>query len=528
VTSSPNQRLIRRLSIPEFDEFLAFLSEPRFYKVLHMKILMICKGEYYNFMPVIADALQRQYGHRVSAMTFATPTARLEKMRVFEQTYNLAAYLKQEIPYYDIDDCIHDLQDLELSGELENLNVMAYADRIIRQYPFERVLKILAGVCRFWEKLFREMRPDAVVGEVACTSEWIAWSFARTSNIQYLIPYPGPLPKRFNFVRSPAGGWDSAETLYRTAKERGLSAQQTRLAEEFVSTFRGKRLRSAIHAPAFRSPMKFDRTSLATLMQRAKRVPFRVRTYLEDGNFEIGSYNGAPPWEPVLKDLLRIVRHVVCEATIFEARITPGKKIYFPLHVQPEFTIDVRAPYYTNQLALIENIAKSVPSGYRLVVKDHPGMRGGRHLRYYRELRKLYNVQLLSPSFDSHHIIQSCDAVVTIVGTTAWESILYEKPVVAVGPLAYSFFDLIYNCRNVSDLPRLLLDAIRGFRPDHDLLLKFVWATLESAHHGEWHDPLATPSVLERSNIKSIANAIVMELDRKQYREVAAALPVWA
>ncbi len=366
-----------------------------------MKILMICKGEYYEFMPVIAGAIKRQHGHSLSAMTFATPTADLNKMRVFDEIHNLAGYLKQQVPGYDIDECIQYLRELELSDELANLNVMIYADRIIRQYPFESVLKILAGVCRFWDKLFREVRPDAVLGEVACASEWIAWSFARRSNIQYLIPYPGPLPKRFNFVRSPAGGWDSAETLYRAAKERGLSAQQTRLAEDFVSTFRAKRLRSAIHAPAFRSPMKFDRTTVATLFQRAQRVPFRVRTYLEDGHFEVGSYNGTPPWEPVLKDLLRIVRHMVCETTMFETRITRAKKIYFPLHVQPEFTIDVRAPFCTNQLALIENIAKSVPSGYRLVVKDHPGMRGCRPLSYYREIRKLYNAQLLSPSVDS-------------------------------------------------------------------------------------------------------------------------------
>ena len=78
-------------------------------------------------------------------------------MRVFDQVYNLAAYLKQEVPHYDIDECIQYLQDLELSGELEDLNVMAHADRIIRQYPFERVVKILAGICRFWQQLFGEL-----------------------------------------------------------------------------------------------------------------------------------------------------------------------------------------------------------------------------------------------------------------------------------------------------------------------------------------------------------------------------------
>lgn len=489
-----------------------------------MKILMICKGEYYYFMPAIAYSLKRQYGHDVSAMTFATRTAKLATMGVFDHVYNLAEHLKQEVPRYDFDECVSYLQRLERDGDIENLNVMAYADRIVRRYPFDRVVKILAGVCRFWDRLFREMRPDAVVGEVACASEWIAWSFAQRAGITYLIPYPGPLPKRFYFVRSPAGQWDLAETFYRSAKERPLSREQARAAEDFLFTFRAKRLRSDIHAPAFCSPLRFDRTTVSHLLQRAQRIPFRVGTYWEDGYWEVGSYNGTPPWEPVLKDLVRIARHLLCETTIFETKVTKGKKLYFPLHVQPEFTIDVRAPFYTDQRALVENIAKSIPSGYHLIVKEHPGMRGYRPLNYYRDLGKLYNVQLVSPCLDSHDLILHSDAVLTIVGTTALEGILYEKPVVAMGPLAYSFCDLLYNCQCASDLPSTLREALWEFRSRRDLLLKFVWAILESANPGEWHDPLATPSVLEPANIAKIAASIVKECEVARGREPAASL----
>lgn len=476
-----------------------------------MNILMICKGHYHTFMPAIADVLKEQ-GHTVNAMTFGTPTARLREMRAFDQVHNLAAYLRERVPRYDLDECVNYLQGLEFSGQLETLNVMAYADRIIRQYSFETIIKILTGVCRFWAQLLGELRPDAIVGEVACASEWVAWSFANRRAIQYLIPWPAPIPRRFYFVRSPTGRWEPAERLYEEAKEHGLSAEQAASAEQFLSMFRAQRLRSAIHAPAFRAPVKVDRLALQKVLQRASRIPFRVQTYLEDGYFEVGSYNGTPPWESVLKDLLRIVRHIAYEGTVFETKVAGGKKIYFPLHVQPEFTIDVRAPFCTNQFALVENIAKSAPTGYRVVVKDHPGMRGYRNLNYYRELKKLYNVQLLSPSVDSHDIIQGSDAVLTIVGTTAWESILYEKPVVAFGPLGYGFFDLLYQCSTMSELPSILSDAIRGFRPNRDLLLKFIWAALESAHHGEWHDPLATPSVLEPANIANVAESILLEI----------------
>jgi hypothetical protein len=490
-----------------------------------LKLLMVCKGEYYSFMPAIASALKSRYGHKVSAMTFATPTAQLRTMQVFDAVYNLAAYLKREVPHYDLDECINYLQRLELAEVLETVNVMAYADRIIRSYSFERVLTILTGVCRFWEKLFHEAQPDVVVGEVACASEWIAWSLAKAQGIHYLIPYSGPIPRRFFFVRSPVGGWDSTELLYREAKERGLSAEQTLLAEDFLSTFRVRKMRSPIHAPAFRSPVTLDRTAWDRLVQRIKRVPFRVRTHLEDSYFEVGSYNGTAPWEGALKDLLRMARHLVGEAVIFDTDALPGQKVYFPLHVQPEFNIDVRAPFCTNQLALIESIAKSIPVGYRLVVKDHPGMRGYRPMSYYRQLKRLYNVQLLSPAIDSHSIIQNSEVVLTIVGTTAWEGILYERPVVAFGPLAYRSFDLLYNCPNASDLPSVLAEAIRGFRPNHNLLLKFIWATLESAHHGEWHDPLATPSVLDPDNVEKIAGAIISEANVR-YASEPASMPI--
>lgn len=472
---------------------------------------MICKGEYYGFMPQIAGALKQEYGHSVEALAFATPTAELPCMGVFDQVHNHAAYLKKHVPTYNLDECVSYLQGLELSGAVAELNVITYADRIIRQHPFEFVVKTIAGTCRFWEDLLRRVEPDAIVGEVACASEWIGWCLSRRRRIPYLIPYPGPLPKRFYFVRSPAGGWDAAEALYREVKNNGLTPEQVRVAEEFLATFRRTRLRSAIHAPAFRSPVTLDGARIDQLKKRAQRVPFRVRTYLEDGKFEVGSYNGRPPWEPVWKDLRRILRHL-SQSRMFEKEIAPGPKVYFPLHVQPEFTIDVRAPFCTNQLALIENIAKSIPSGYRLIVKDHPGMRGLRNSHYYRDLKSLYNVQLVSPSLDSHSIIQSSTALLTIVGTTAWEGILYEKPVVAFGPLGYKFFDLLYACETISELPAILSNAIHGYTPNYDLLLKFVWAMLDTAHHGEWHDPLATPAVLEPANIGKIARAIVSEI----------------
>src|SRR5260370_21950324 len=159
-------------------------------------------------------------------------------------------------------------------------------------------------------------------------------------------------------------------------------------------------------------------------------------------------------------------------------RVTGGRKMYFALHAQPEFTVDVRAPFYRNQLAVVENIAKSIPSGYSLVVKDHPAMKGRRPLSFYRELRKLYNVQLVSTALDSHELIEQCDVILTITGSVAWEAILLEKPVVVLSPPCYGFYDQAFVCNHFSDLGAMLSDVLKNFRPDRELLQRFVGALL--------------------------------------------------
>jgi hypothetical protein len=476
-----------------------------------MKILLICKGEYRYWFPKVAASLKQQYGCTVSAMTFSTRTARiLERTRKFDGVHNLAAHLKHWFPRSDTQQCVQRLQELDLYGELGgSLNTMVYSDRIISRYSLETVTKIIAGVYDFWDSRFKEGQFDAVVGEIASASEWIAWVLANKLDIPYLVPYPAPLTNRFFFLQSPTGAWERAEELYERAKATGLSRKEAQLAEDFLCAFRANKPKPSLHPLSSRSPFHLD---VRLLVQRIARIPFRVRTYLEDGYFEVGSYDGTHPWDSVWTDLLRLLRHAASELAIFETQVSKSKKVYFPLHVQPEFTIDVRAPFCSNQLALIDNIAKSVPMGYRLVVKEHPAMRGYRNLTYYREIKKLYNVQLLSPLVDSHNLIRDSDAILTIVGTTAWEGILYEKPVVAFGPLCYGFFDLLYHCKNIADLPLILSEAIRAFKPDRDLLLKFVWAMLGSAHEGLWDSPLRSPSVTDEHNISKLATAIVSEL----------------
>jgi hypothetical protein len=352
------------------------------------------------------------------------------------------------------------------------------------------------------------VRPDTIIGEIACATEWVGYCVAQNLNITYLAPCGTPVANRVFFVQAPQSNWEAAEQLYKEIKGKDLTPGQAKIAEEFLHGFRATKAKPPFLTRSLRSPFHLDANQFA---KRVQRTPFRIQTYFEDGYFEVGSYHGTPPWEPIWHDLLRVFRHVVYESLVFKTEIPGGRKVYFPLHVQPEYTTDVRAPFYTNQSALIENIAKSVPMGYRVVVKEHPGMKGERKLSYYRALKNLYNVELLSPSVDSHDLILGSDVSLTITGTTAWESILYEKPTIAFGPLCYRYCELVYQCKNVTELPELITEAIRNFRPDRTLLLKFIWSFLAVAHTFQWGDAIGDPGVLEKENLERIAKAILWD-----------------
>ena len=69
--------------------------------------------------------------------------------------------------------------------------------------------------------------------------------------------------------------------------------------------------------------------------------------------------------------------------------------------MEPERTLLIDAPFHTNQLDIIKNLAKSIPINYKLFVKEHPSMahREWRDVSFYKEILSLPNVVLIHPSF---------------------------------------------------------------------------------------------------------------------------------
>jgi len=129
--------------------------------------------------------------------------------------------------------------------------------------------------------------------------------------------------------------------------------------------------------------------------------------------------------------------------------------VYYPLHSEPERVLLIAAPFYTNQIEIITNIAKSIPVGYKLFVKDHPLMavKGGRDSTFYKEIMKLPNVQLIHPSVNKEEIMKKTSLVITISGTGGLEAVFYGKPTIIFCNTLFSSLPSVYKLKNFEELP---------------------------------------------------------------------------
>jgi len=111
------------------------------------------------------------------------------------------------------------------------------------------------------------------------------------------------------------------------------------------------------------------------------------------------------------------------------------KFVYFPLQFQPEATIDVAAPYFTNQIEVARLLAMSLPDDYTLVVKDHPEMVGLRSDSYLEKIARTVNVKLIDYRIPNENIIKKTSLIISPSGTTIAEASFYYKPVIQLGNL---------------------------------------------------------------------------------------------
>jgi len=161
--------------------------------------------------------------------------------------------------------------------------------------------------------------------------------------------------------------------------------------------------------------------------------------------------------------------------------------IYFPLHQEQERVLLIGAPFYTNQFEVIHNIAKSLPVGYKLYVKDHPVMdvRGWRSVEEMKKIMNLYNVRLLHHSVDSDEIIKKSSLVISIKGSSALQAAFQNKPSITFENIGLYQLPSIHKLKCITELPDAIRNSIKK-EVNSDDLKKYLDATKQDTFESSY------------------------------------------
>lgn len=108
--------------------------------------------------------------------------------------------------------------------------------------------------------------------------------------------------------------------------------------------------------------------------------------------------------------------------------------VLLPLSVEPESTLMAESPSCDNQLALVDAAAKTLPAGWRLVVKEHPAFTTPRPPGFWRQIRAYPNVLIASPLESGETLMLKARAVLMIRSTLGLQAALAGVPVVTPHP----------------------------------------------------------------------------------------------
>lgn len=381
------------------------------------------------------------------------------------------------------------------------------ADRSIQQFNYQQALSAMTIFLKYFEREFEDHRPDAVISFVSANLSALACYFvARRLHIPYLEFAEARLRGRGLIIDNPFNQMGEVEKRY-AALRQVPDHLLLRDADEYLRSFRER--------PS--TPDGMDRwieetRKKSSLHPRRLAGLARVIRYYYWGDNQRDVATDSPLRQVVATLRVYARRRRIIERPVYRTRPPIGEQYaYYTLHHQPELTTMIWAPYWQDQLALIENIARSLPVRMRLYVKEHQTMLGLRPLSYYDRLMRIPNVRLVDPLMSSQELARNASVVLTITGTVGWEALMLGVPVITFGSCFYNAIDAVQKCRAIEDLPSLIRTAVED-PPDAAEQTRFFLAALLAESFPFDHDVLYDPT-------RSYASVQDSEGARTMYRE---------
>jgi hypothetical protein len=352
------------------------------------------------------------------------------------------------------------------------------------RWTWDQICALAVHVHDLVSGLLADLAPEAVMVEPVLLPERLICRVVSRARVPLLIPGFLPyLPDRLYFTDRLDAQWPACTERY--LGEEAPSPEAMRSAEETVAS-----VRERATMPQRREDV---RDFLPT--NRLRFGPSRVTNVWHDwSRARQAALAGDPhsPYPELVTPWAR-ARRKVERAWLrrgFDRWSSPalpsGRFAAYFLHSQPEITVEGWAYEFQDQVALVRNIASTLPADMVLVVKEHRIQAGLRDPAFYAELLSIPGVALVHDGVPTRDVIRAAALVCTLTGTVALEAMALGIPSVVFGDIYYEHFRGIRRVRSFDELRAFVAD-LGQFKPasDADVLRAFA-ARYDASRPAGW------------------------------------------
>lgn len=381
------------------------------------------------------------------------------------------------------------LQHLEQEYGMPNLWHYIMVDRVVRynllvrEYPsdtpiytYEEMLRILQVKAKAIIDFLEKEKPDYIIfSAIGGIGSLLLHEIAKKKGIKILhLMYMCTKNKLLTIDTYKQT--EGAKNLFETYKNTELGEQEMQEAWQFLEQFRNNP--KTYEAEASTKVITVDRREHFKFLlpqNLIRSAKYFIKVIHESiTKKDRHDYTYIPAWNYFKDHIKRKMRNLVGVNDLYDAFAPNVPYAFYPMHLEPEITLLLQAQFCTDQIHVIQQIARSLPVGWLLYVKDHPRMVMYRPRSHYKQLKKIPNVRLINPHYSGFEIIKHSQLVTTITGTAGWEALLMQKPVITFGDVFYNHLSFVKRCDSYEKLPYIVKEQFEDYKYDEKELIRFI------------------------------------------------------
>ena len=375
-----------------------------------------------------------------------------------------------------------------------------------KKYSHNELIKIVVGMFEFYEKALQDYN---IILTTPPSSSWgyVLVLVANKLNKKVLnIDQIGIPNNQAILTNSPYQRWNDVDDDF--LKNKKFNDKIIIEAKTIIKNYRNSQTKPSWHV------QKDTQGRLIKLFNKTKIIRFLKNVFSRDSS--------SSPFL-ILKEFIFFRLRKFYVINFYNSKFNePSKReeyFYYPLHVEPEASLMLSGFRVLNQIAHLQKIAKQLPVNYKIYVKEHPTMLGWRHLSDYRSIFKIPNIKIISNDVSNHELIINSKCVLTVCGTSGWESILLKKPVILFGEAFYKNLSTVYYQENIDKFSNAIKWIENEYKHNEDELIRFlsciVNLKIEVPYEYFWGIPDDLDTFNRVQKFSNISENIALELSKK-------------